>query len=112
MSEWVFEKQGNVGVVHLKGRLDAANEKSFKEAFREWMKETNRFVLDLDAMDFMDSTGLGALLSCLKYVGESRGEIKIARIQQGPRIVFEITRASKIFDLFDDVASAVDSFPD
>lgn len=103
-----FEK--NIGIIPIDGRLDASKVDNLKKDFLIWLNETNNFILDLKRMDFIDSTGLGGIVACLKYASEKNGDLKIACLQPKPRLVFEITRANKIFDIFDDVKAAVESF--
>ncbi|MDA3838202.1 MAG: STAS domain-containing protein [Candidatus Delongbacteria bacterium] len=102
--------KGDVGVISVTGRLDASNTTTFKEEFLKWLNETNEFVLDLSRLEFIDSTGLGGIVACMKYASEKDGDLKIACLQSKPRMVFEITRANKIFDIYDDVATAVESY--
>lgn len=105
-----FELKENVGVLKVSGRLDAYNAAEFKESFTKYTEQTVNFVLDLSSLDFLDSTGLGSLVACLKAISEKDGDIKIANMSEKPRMVFEITRAHKIFDIFDDVDVAVMSY--
>lgn len=101
---------GNVCVLAPDGRLDAMNAPLVKQRFEELVKNYRQFVMDLKSVDFLDSTGLGTLVACLKTVTECNGNIKVANLQDKARMVFEITRAHRIFDIFDDAGSAVDSF--
>jgi len=105
-----IDDRGNAAVITISGRLDASNVERVKKQFPEWLATNNRIVMDLSAMDFLDSTGLGGIVACLKYAVEADGNLKIACLQDKPRMVFEITRAYKIFDIFDDVDAAVESF--
>lgn len=102
--------RGDVGVIHITGRLDASNTAKLKEEFQKWLNETNNFVLDLSKMEYIDSTGLGGIVACMKFASEKDGDLKIACLQSKPRMVFEITRANKIFDIYDEVATAVESY--
>ena len=104
-----FEKKNKIGIIEIEGRLDATNAKELKEGFSNYLKETNLFVMDCHQMDYLDSTGLGAIVACLKYVSEAEGDLFIANLQAKPRMVFEITRAYKIFDVFDSVDAAVEA---
>lgn len=101
------EKNGKVMILHYSGRLDASNAQEMKEKFRSYLTDAHFFVFDLTELDFIDSTGLGAIISCMKAVNELSGEIYLANLQAKPRLLFEITRAYKIFDVFDDVDTAV-----
>lgn len=108
--EQKFQMQDDVGILEISGRLDATNTWELKSKFPEYLSQTNRFVLNLEGLEFIDSTGLGGIVSCLKTASESGGDVKIAMLQAKPRMVFEITRAHKIFDIYDEVNSAVDSY--
>ena len=105
-----YEKRKNVGIVSITGRIDAGNVSELKSQFSIWLNETNRFVVDMKNVDFIDSTGLGGIVACLKYTSEANGDLKISGLQAKPRMVFEITRAYKIFDIYDDIESAVESY--
>lgn len=105
-----FEMRESVGVLKIGGRLDAYNSTEFKESFTKYTEQTVNFVLDLGSLDFLDSTGLGSLVACLKAISEKDGDIRIANMSEKPRMVFEITRAYKIFEIFDDVDVAVMSY--
>jgi len=105
-----FEMRDNVGVLKVSGRLDAYNSSEFKESFTKYSEQTVNFVLDLSSLDFLDSTGLGSIVACLKAISERDGDIRVANMSEKPRMVFEITRAYKIFEIFDDVDVAVMSY--
>lgn len=89
-------------------RMDGANAGALKSRFVDALNEGQRaFVIDLGAVDFMDSTGLGALMSCLKSLG-GEGNIVIASPSQKVRKLFALTRLDKgVFDIFVDVDEAV-----
>jgi anti-sigma B factor antagonist len=97
----------NVAIVKICGRLDASNTKEYKEMFQTYLKTYALFVLDLTELEFLDSTGLGAIISSLKQASEASGDIAVANLQPKPKMLFEITRAHKIFNVFNDIDSAV-----
>jgi anti-sigma B factor antagonist len=107
-----FDVVNGVGVFAVTGRIDAAEAPKLKQSFPEWLIKTNDFVFDASGVEFIDSTGLGCLVSCLRQAVENNGNIKIFGLQAKPRMVFEITRAYKIFDIFDDLNIAIKSFKD
>ena len=104
-----YDKNG-ITVIGIEGRLDSSCASMLKTKFKELSAKQNNFVLDLSKMDYIDSTGLGAIVSCLKVVSEASGDVKLACLKDKPRMIFEITRAYKIFDIFDDLGAAVESF--
>ena len=105
-----YEQKNDVGIIKISGKLVASNSTDLKTAFKEYLKTAVKFVIDLSEMDFIDSTGLGALVSCLKISMEAKGDIFIANLAPKPRLVFEMTRAFKIFKVFDDVDGGVANF--
>lgn len=107
--QFTITDQG-AGVVTLDGGLNAANVDDFRDPCNSWLSEhegLSLVVLDLGAVDFIDSAGLGVLIALLKRVSERGGDVRLARLQKQARIVFEITRAHTIFDIFDSVETAL-----
>ena len=109
--EIVDEKMAGVNVLRLEGRLDAPSAKDFKEKVGELVQEKRlNLVIDMAAIDFIDSSGLGSLVSALRSVNKLRGEIKIASLQDQVRAIFELTRLHRIFEIFDEREDAIKSF--
>jgi len=105
-----FDLSEGHGIVTVTGALNAACVDSFRDQFHRWMGDNDgirKIVLDLAAMDFIDSAGLGVLIAMLKRVSERGGDILIAKLQKKARVVFEITRAYKIFEIYDSVEEAL-----
>jgi anti-sigma B factor antagonist len=105
-----FEVREGRGVVTVSGALNASSVDSFRDQCSRWMSENDavrQIVLDLAAMEFVDSAGLGVLIALLKRVSERGGDIRIACLQKKARVVFEITRAYKLFEIFDSVEEAL-----
>ena len=68
-------------------------------------------VLDLTRLSYLDSAGVGAVVSCGKRAAESGRVMKIAIATAGPvRRIFEITQLERGFEIFDDAAKAAASF--
>ncbi len=106
-------KIGRVGVVQVSKSLTAATVDSFREQLSSWQdaeRDVKNYVIDLAQVDFMDSAGLGTLIAVLKRVSERGGDMKIANLRKKPRMVFEITRAYKVFEIYDTVEDALRGF--
>ena len=105
-----FEVKNGVGLVTMSGPLTAGQVDTFRAEFNDWHKNGEAFrnvVLDCHGIDFMDSSGLGALIALLKRVSERGGDLKLACLPKKVRMVFEITRAYKIFQICDTVEEAL-----
>lgn len=106
-------KMNGIGVVQVHEALSAATVDLFRNELTDWQDRepaVRDFVVDLSAVDFMDSAGLGALISALKRITEEGGDMKIAGLQKKPRMVFEITRAHKVFEIYNGVEDALRAF--
>lgn len=109
--EIIENSKGNVDVLTLKGRLDASSSKSIKNCISSLIRQNRAsIVLDLSAVDFIDSSGLGSLVSCLRLVNKLGGDIRIAGLQEQVRGIFELTRLHRVFQIYDDSETAVKSF--
>jgi len=109
--QFTITEQG-AGILKLDGGLNAANVDDFREPCFRWLAEhegLNLIVLDLGAVDFIDSAGLGVMVELLKRVSERGGDVRLADLQKQARIVFEITRAYKIFAIYDSVEMALNT---
>ena len=88
-------------------RLDAARAPALREALiRHVEAGHDRIVLDLSGTSFMDSSGLGALVSGLKRLG-ARGTLAVAGSGGDVARLFKLTRMDRVFALHPDVESAV-----
>jgi len=106
-------KEQDIGVIQVGHALTAATVDAFREQLSSWQAvetDVKNYVIDLKQVDFMDSAGLGALIAELKRITERGGDMKIACLQKKPRMVFEITRAYKVFEIYDSVGEALRKF--
>ena len=102
-----FSKKGDVGIVSIFGRLIVSNAKVFKDSFSEIIENSNFVVLDLSEMEYIDSMGLGSIISFYKALKESDGDLCITNLQSKPKTLFQITKVYLIFDVFDSLNDAV-----
>lgn len=102
-----------IGIVQIEESLTAATVDSFREQLLKWQDVEPRvrnYIINMEKVEFMDSAGLGTLIAVLKRVTERGGDMKIACLQKKPRMVFEITRAYKVFEIYDSVEDALRVF--
>ncbi len=104
-------KINDVEVLKLKGRLDASSAKDFKDKINSLVKEKCiKVIIDMGAVDFIDSSGLGSLVASLRSVNKSGGDIKICSLQNKVRAIFELTRLHRVFGIYEDSNAAATSF--
>jgi anti-sigma B factor antagonist len=90
--------------------LDAANSAELKRDIAPVLEASSRVVIDLGRLRFIDSSGLGALLSCLRSVASKGGELKLCGMSNQVQAAFELVRLHRIFDVHPTAALAVSAF--
>lgn len=102
---------GGVMVLKLSGRLDSVSAPDLKDKVKACARNgLLHLVIDMGDIDFVDSSGLGSLVACLRSLNKMAGDMRIAALQDRVRAVFELIRLHHIFEIFDSVAAAVNSF--
>ena len=108
--EYRFETEGNILKVFLSGRLVASCAEGFKETMFEHLKGARQIVVNRQKMEHVDSSGLGALVSILQWVNSNGGLLKLCCLQPRPKIVFDITKVYRIFEVYDTEQEALAAF--
>lgn len=104
-------KHGDILVVDFVGKkLDAANAKEFKQIMVPILESANKFIFDMGNLQFIDSSGLGAILSCLRSVSSKQGEIKLCNLSKSARIIIELVSMHKVFEIFNSVEEGLKAF--
>jgi anti-sigma B factor antagonist len=106
-----IEQIAGVTVVVLPGKdLDAGNAGEFKSAIAPVLKAHSKMVFDLSQLRFIDSSGLGAFLSCLRQLSTKGGELKLCGLSNQVYQTFELVRMHRIFDIYGTKSEAVQAF--
>lgn len=90
--------------------LDASNAGDLKSSMGRILEKNSQVVMDVARMQFVDSSGLGAMLSCLRQANERGGDLKICCMNKQVRTAFELVRMHRIFDIFENREDAVRAF--
>lgn len=102
-----LEHDGDTCVISLAGEVDVYTSPSFKERLVKAIDDgCMRIVVDLEAVDFIDSSGLGVLVSGLRRVKEQDGSIRLVCTREPIMKVFRITGLDRVFPVFGSVAEA------
>jgi len=94
-------------IVRVGGEVDLFTAPKLKEGILDLLNGgVTKLVVDLEKVDFMDSTGLGVLVGALRRLKERDGTLSLV-CPQGPVLrVLEVTGLSKVFDIHDTVGDA------
>ncbi|AOY95006.1 anti-anti-sigma factor [Cupriavidus sp. USMAA2-4] len=90
--------------------LDASNVKAFKEAINPLLEDYQRVVFDMSALSFVDSSGLGALIACLRRTHKSQGDFKLCGMLRPVQALFELMRMHRVFSIHATAEDAVRAF--
>ena len=105
------EKVGDVAVAAVPvEELDASNAGEFKRDIAPVLEANAKLVLDLSRLRFVDSSGLGAFISCLRKLNAKGGDLKLCGMSKQVRAVFELVRMHRVFDILDAREDAVRAF--
>ncbi len=101
---------GRVVIAVKEERLDAHNSGELKDWFLKTLEEGRRnLVVDLADVQFIDSSGLGALLSGYKNASQRSGALILSGLQPRVRSMFELTRLNRVFEIYPRLQEAVSS---
>lgn len=104
------DKNG-VAVLDLKGRLDLASGTTLKGQIKTlFEKETTSIHLNLDKVEFINSSGLGSLVSILKETRLRKGRLTLSNLASYVQEIFDITQLSHIFEIYATEEEALSSF--
>jgi anti-sigma B factor antagonist len=100
---------GQIGLIELSGRFDA----HATPALKTWQDQPDppaNVVVDLSGVTFIDSTALAVLVSGMKRCRQRGGDLHLCGLQQPVRIIFELTKLDRAFEIFPSSAEAISAF--
>lgn len=101
-------RSDTVAVVRPNGRIDLLTAADVKQQLVALIaKGHRRLVLDLVDVSFMDSSGLGALISCLKAARLAGGDLRLARPNEQGRVILELTTLDRVLRVYPTVEEAL-----
>lgn len=103
--------QDGITLVEVDGELTVGNRERFKQVVLERVESGERkFLMDFGESSYIDSTGLGALVSLSRKIREAGGRMRLTGLNEDLRTLFELTRLDTVFDLADTRAAAMSDF--
>lgn len=104
-------ENGQVTVINLKGRLDLASGAGLKDEVKALMGNEKTLIhMNLKDVDFINSSGLGVLVSIMKEVRLQKGRLTLSNLASYVQEIFEITQLSHIFEIYTTEEEAVSSY--
>jgi anti-sigma B factor antagonist len=105
------EVMDNVQIITLTDyHLDESNVKKFKAGVESLIEIHNNVLLDFTNLTFVDSSGLGGILSLLRKMSEKGGHLKICNVSKPINSVFDLIRLPRLIDIFESRESGIKAF--
>jgi anti-sigma B factor antagonist len=105
------KKQDDVTVIDVEGQLIVGNRQELKQKVLEELEGGGRkFLIDFSNTGYIDSSGLGVLVSLSKKIREQGGELRLANLNDDLRTLFELTKLDTLFHIASSRDEALESF--
>jgi anti-sigma B factor antagonist len=102
--------EGDKTVVSVGGEIDVYTAPKLREQIVQLVEDGRyHLVIDMEDVEFLDSTGLGVLVGGLKRVRAHDGSLRLVCTQERILKIFRITGLTKVFPIHDTVAAAVEA---
>ncbi len=112
MSFTVRKEEGKgVMILGVDGQLIVGNRHELKQKALDALESGERkFLIDFSSTGYIDSSGLGVLVSMSKKVREAGGELRLVGLNEDLRTLFELTKLDSLFAIDDTLDKALESF--
>lgn len=108
---FTFERSDDLLTVAVDGQLVVGNRQEFKQMVLDEVEQgARRVLIDFTSTGYIDSSGLGALVSLGKRIREQGGQLRLTGLNEDLRTLFELTRLDTLFRLHDSRDDALAGF--
>lgn len=109
--EFAVENIDDIAIVGIGSDvIDAANAKEFREDITPVLEKNKKVIFDMSRVGFLDSSGCGMILSCLRQLSSEGGNLKMFALQKPVLTLFELIRMHRIIEIFNSREEALKSF--
>jgi len=104
-------RDGDITLIEVEGQLIVGNRQELKQQVLEQLEGGDlKFVIDFGGTGYIDSSGLGVLVSLSKKIREQGGELRLSSLNDDLRTLFELTKLDTLFRIADDKSQALEGF--
>ena len=106
-----FEDKNGVRLCIAEGDIDINTSPQAKKIFDKVLKDkSGKVLINLQKVEYIDSSGLATLVEILKNIKVYGGKLKLSNLSNKVRSLFEITKLEKLFDISDSQDEALKNF--
>ena len=103
--------RGDVVILDISGEIDLYNAPEIKDIINGLIEEKKfNVIINLEKVPYIDSSGIGALIPSLSNLKKYQGGLKIINVFASVRKVFELTKLTSFFEIYDSEEVAIESF--
>ncbi|MBP7901653.1 MAG: STAS domain-containing protein [Spirochaetes bacterium] len=104
-------ESADIVVLDISGEIDLYNAPEIKDTINQLIEDQKyNVIINLEKVSYIDSSGIGALISSLSSLKKYQGGLKIINVYASVHKVFELTKLTSFFEIFDSESDAVSSF--
>ena len=104
-------KQNGVLVIDVDGQLIVGNRQDLKQRVLDSLEAGDRkFLIDFTRTGYIDSSGLGVLVSLSKKIRDEGGDLRLAGLNEDLKTLFELTKLDTLFAITDSADQALAAF--
>ena len=105
------EQKEDVHIVEIEGRIDAHTAPEIEEKLTE-LRENNvvKIIVNFAKVSYISSGGLRVFLTALKWTRADNGDLKLVKLEKNIEKIFKLAGFTKIFNIMNDMESALDAF--
>ena len=108
---FAIKKHDGVVVVDVDGQLIVSNRQELKQKLLDELERGGKkFLIDFEKTGYIDSSGLGVLVSLSKRIREQGGELRLANLNEDLKTLFELTKLDTLFQIAETRERALQSF--
>lgn len=103
-----FRKYKDVYIVDVKGDMDLYNAHELKDVVNKLItKKINKIIINLESVDYIDSSGVGALIHIFTSIKRNKYQLRITNVHGSVAKVIKLTKLMGYFPIVDDVKIAL-----
>ena len=103
--------RGDVCIVEVEGQLIVGNRQELKQkVLDELERGEKKFLIDFSQTGYIDSSGLGVLVSLAKKMREMGGDLRLANLNDDLQTLFELTKLDTLFQISETRERALENF--
>lgn len=105
-----YEVKEGSNIIRIDGEVIFENSNKIKEKAKNIIKENDiqSLIIDLTDTTYLDSSGIGAILSLFKFMRDRSGKLLITNPNDKVKRVFEVTKLNQILDIYADIEKAIE----